>query len=79
MSLADRRVFQLRKQVTFRRIPAFCSLWEGCFLCVNGPVAYPIVLAEVGRIWYNADNGAYSCFSWISSVIDAAKTKRHSI
>ncbi len=35
MSPGNQGVFQLLKEVTFRKILAFCNLWEGCLSCAS--------------------------------------------
>ncbi len=35
MSPGNQGVFQLLKEVTFRRILTFCSSWEGCLSCAT--------------------------------------------
>ena len=35
MSPENQGVFQLLKEVTFRKILAFCNSWEGCLSCAS--------------------------------------------
>ncbi len=49
MSPGNQGVFQPLKEVTFRRILAFCSSWEGCLSCATDRLVG--LVREISHKW----------------------------
>jgi len=64
MSPGNQGVFQLLKEVTFRRILAFCSWLEGCFLCASGWLVGP-----VQQIWAREKGVDHRIFSAVTMLL----------